>query len=299
MNVVPHPDTHDSPKKAVPRRGFAAQIAPKNQADVRRIANWWMVACGVDPNSDGENVAKSCLKIQLGCELGLGAVQSLKDITIIDTGDVEKGPGFIIGSKSQRGLAMASGLVQRWEVETNVEAETVTLVVQRKGLKSQKFRLHISAYKHRIKTAKPGSAWINHPLAMLNARITTIAVKQLFPDILVGVMSHDEAEEVYGESGDRAVDASVMKEARAIEADDDASCAATTAVPEESQQAVDGALPLPDAKPELPPAPSDKDFGALVPKSTPNPAALTSEPTDAPKVPSDALAEALRKTGAA
>ena len=184
--------TVQASKGAVPRnQGHAAAIAPRNQLDIRRVANWWVVLCGGDPEEDAMAVSKACIQMQAGLELGLGAVESLSSIHIYPAkGKVNIG----VGAQAQRALVFASGLVKRWEM-TDLD-QSAELTVQRVGRPSRTFRVHMRDYRHRVIGAKPESAWIRHPQAMLRARASTIAIKAEFSDILVGIVSHDEGEEI-------------------------------------------------------------------------------------------------------
>ena len=286
---VDHPDLRDD--RAVPSAhvGIAAP-QPRTQAEIRELARWWLITNGLNPNKDDnkELLSRSIVEIMKGMEMGIGAMQSLVSINVKPSVKVDEKTGrkninssFIISSHTQRALIFKSGMVAQWDM-SDIERENsdgsksrtgTMLIARRVGMeKGRMFRLFIADFRH----MRELEVWRKYPFAMLQARLTVMAVKALFSDILQGVISHDEADEIYGDHG---VEAAAVKADSGDESD--------------SALAEEVAAEMTDTEPQDDEAEyaDAEEMAAGVPETT-APVVNGSEETDRPLPPPPAKVEA-------
>ena len=174
-------------------------IGPENLEDLTNEAKWAVSFNGGDQD-DLMGVAKYRAIIQCGMENGVGVQASVANIYVI-------GGRTAMSSQLMRALAFNSGLVAQWDYEEKpigdpgVGDQTGILTARRADNGStRQVRHHLHDFADRIDNADPDSTWRRYPLAMLEARVTATMIRSLFPDVITGIMTVDEAEEVTGET---------------------------------------------------------------------------------------------------
>lgn len=135
---------------------------------------------------------KAMAIIQTGKELGLGPMQSLRSIHIID-GKPTMGADLIGGLA----LSKVPGSVLRVVETTNAKC---TVEAGRQGQKPTLFTFTIDDAKNAGLTGKQN--WRNYPRAMLRARAITEACRAVFPDAVMGLYDPDELGAVTSPSGE-------------------------------------------------------------------------------------------------
>ena len=162
-------------------------VVPKSLAELEMFAKTILAARGEDPNA-AQSLAETILQLQFGMEIGLLPGEAAANL-YITRGKVAMSAEFI------RSRVFASGLVKQWQYDFDSKTGTATLKAQRTDNGSRhELRLHLKDFNHLI--AHKDSAWATYPKRMILARITTYMVRDLFPDVLRGVMSFEEASEV-------------------------------------------------------------------------------------------------------
>ena len=135
---------------------------------------------------------KAMAIIQTGKELGLGPMQSLRSIHIIE-GKPTMSADLIAGLA----LAKVPGSVLRVAVSTN---ELCTIEAGRAGQKLTEFTFTMKDAQQAGLAGK--SNWKNYPRAMLRARAITEAARAIFPDAVMGLYDPDELGAVTTEAGE-------------------------------------------------------------------------------------------------
>jgi len=125
-----------------------------------------------------------------GAELGLPPMLALRSISMVEGKPV-------IAADIQLALLVRAGLKFRWAKSDDTVAE---LELDRAGQPKHVQRYTIQQAQNAGLAGKDN--WRKHPAAMLRARCVTAAVRAYAPDVLAGILSPDEADEVRG--GDSA-----------------------------------------------------------------------------------------------
>ena len=171
---------------------------PRTIDEIMKVARWWLASAYVNPDDDQFTLAQTCMKIIKGIELGLGAAESIKNIYLMapdmdDEGRIEVDKQqFMVSAHAQHALAMSRGLVAKWDIKQLSDNEVVITVRRRGHDDDQSFSATMEEFN------RGHGAWRTHPQAMLRAKATTMAVKAVFPEVLQGVVSHDEGAEILG-----------------------------------------------------------------------------------------------------
>lgn len=134
---------------------------------------------------------KAMAIIQTGRELGLGPMQSLRSIHIIE-GKPTMSADLIAGLA----LAKVPGSVLRVAETTN---EKCVVEAGRAGQKVTPFTFTMKDAQQAGLAGK--SNWKNYPRAMLRARAITEAARAIFPDAVMGLYDPDELGAVTNEAG--------------------------------------------------------------------------------------------------
>jgi hypothetical protein len=130
--------------------------------------------------------------IQLGGELGLSPMQALQNIAVIN------GRGAVWGD-GQLALCMAHpDYVDT--IETLDEATmTATCVAKRKGRSDKTATFSLEEAKLAKLLDKSGTPWQTYPKRMLKARARGFALRDQWTDVLKGVLSREEAQDIPAE----------------------------------------------------------------------------------------------------
>jgi hypothetical protein len=123
------------------------------------------------------------LALQLGDEVGLSPVQALQSVAIVN------GKPAIYGDAALA-LVMGSGLCQNI-VETCVDSVAVCRV-QRRGMEEQA-RTFSKADAQKANLWGKSGPWTAYPDRMLQLRARGFALRDLFPDVLKGIITTEEA----------------------------------------------------------------------------------------------------------
>lgn len=135
---------------------------------------------------------KAMAIIQTGKELGLGPMQSLRSIHIID-GKPTMGADLIGGLA----LSKVPGSVLRVVESTN---DKCVIKAGRGGQELTTFTFTMNDAKNAGLTGKQN--WRNYPRAMLRARAITEAARAIFPDAVMGLYDPDELGAITSPSGE-------------------------------------------------------------------------------------------------
>ena len=122
------------------------------------------------------------LALQLGDEVGLSPVQALQSVAIVN------GKPAIYGDAALA-LVMGSGLCEN--IHESVEDGVATCRVTRKGMQEQSRTFSIDDAKRAGLWGK--NVWKAYPLRLLQLRARGFALRDLFPDVLKGVITTEEA----------------------------------------------------------------------------------------------------------
>jgi hypothetical protein len=123
------------------------------------------------------------LALQLGDEVGLSPVQALQSVAIVN------GKPAIYGDAALA-LVMGSGLCENI-VETCVDSVAVCRV-QRRGMEEQA-RTFSKADAQKANLWGKSGPWTAYPDRMLQLRARGFALRDLFPDVLKGIITTEEA----------------------------------------------------------------------------------------------------------
>lgn len=131
--------------------------------------------------------------IQWGREVGLGPLQALQNIAVIN------GRPSIWGDAA---IALVRGHPDCLSVQEGVEGEGETrqgwCEVTRRGEAPQRRTFSVGDAKRAGLLNKPGP-WTQYPDRMLQLRARGFAIRDVFPDALRGVMTREEAEDMPAE----------------------------------------------------------------------------------------------------
>jgi hypothetical protein len=135
---------------------------------------------------------KAIAIIQTGRELGLGPMQALRSIHII-----EGKPTMAAELMAALALSRLPGSLLRIASTTNEEC---AVEAARVGQQSTTFRFSISDARAANLLGKDN--WKKYPAAMLRARCVAAAARAVFPDAVLGLYDPDELGAVTSERGD-------------------------------------------------------------------------------------------------
>ncbi|MCY1004028.1 hypothetical protein OV079_00275 [Nannocystis pusilla] len=143
-----------------------------------------IVAANMQPKSFGGGQQATCacfVAMQLGAEVGLSPMQSIQNIAVINGKPGIYGPAALA-------LVEASGKLvdfdERLEGEGDKRQAVVTLT--RVGRKERRFTFSVDDAKKAGLWGKQGP-WAQYPNRMLTARARGFALRDVFPDVLLGV----------------------------------------------------------------------------------------------------------------
>jgi hypothetical protein len=147
-----------------------------------------------------KTVQAAFVAMQLGMELGLPPMTSLRSIAVIN------GRPSLYGD-AQKGLVESSGLCEYCKEYSEGEGEKYTAVCEVKRVgRPNAVRQTFSATdaKRAGKLGQPGP-WTQYPKRMMQMRARSFALRDAFPDVLQGMLSVEEARDIAPEAGDVSV----------------------------------------------------------------------------------------------
>jgi hypothetical protein len=132
------------------------------------------------------------LAVQLGSEVGLRPMQSLQNIAVINGRPTVWGDAL-------PGLCKASpvyeDLVETWEREDDPDFLIAVCTAKRHGSTPVTARFSVMDAKRAGLWSKPGP-WQTYPRRMLQMRARSFALRDAFPDVLKGLISVEEAQDL-------------------------------------------------------------------------------------------------------
>ena len=138
----------------------------------------------------GDTAETVMVKIAMGLEVGLAAMQAVQNISVIN------GRPSVWGD-AMPGLCYASGLVEELAEWEEGEGDTLTAYcrAQRRGQPPVTRSFSWSDAKRAKLTGKPGP-WQDYPRRMLQMRARSFALRDTFPDVLRGLIAAEEARDI-------------------------------------------------------------------------------------------------------
>ena len=135
----------------------------------------------------GDTAETVMVKIAMGLEVGLAAMQSVQNIAVIN------GKPSVWGD-AMPGLCYASGLVEELAEWEEGEGDNLTAYcrAQRRGQPPVTRSFSWSDAK-RAKLSSKSGPWQDYPRRMLQMRARSFALRDAFPDVLRGLIAAEEA----------------------------------------------------------------------------------------------------------
>lgn len=165
-----------------------------------------IVASGMAPksyftNANVDPVAAVFTAMQLGAEIGLTPMAAVQNIAVINGKPGLYGPAMLA-------VVEASGLLKSIDegVEGEGDARHGYCVVERVGRKPKRVEFSAADAKRAKLINKPGP-WSEYPDRMLVARARSFALRDVFPDVLLGLAhSAEELGDIAGDTPAPAID---------------------------------------------------------------------------------------------
>ena len=155
----------------------------------KREAKLSCMASGIKAEDNPSEWARRQLLIITGKQMfGLTPQQSVSLLYLIND-------KIAMAAELQRALVFASGMCETWEMKLDTQKLTASLHAKRRDNGAEITRRALIAEFSHLRN-KQDSAWNKYPLQMLQARVTSWVVTAIFSDIILGVISIEEAEEI-------------------------------------------------------------------------------------------------------
>lgn len=166
--------------KSASNQGFS--LTPRTFEEVERFAQ--MVAkSSFCPRDMKDKPGDIVIAMQMGNEVGLQPLQALQNIAVIN------GRPCIWGDAAL-GLVRASGLLESYD--EGVKDGIGYCTVKRKGQQAQTRTFSLDDAKKAGLLNKTGP-WTTYPNRMLPLRARGFAIRDVFPDVLKGLITREEA----------------------------------------------------------------------------------------------------------
>ena len=174
-------------------RVASVEITSGGVVQLRSLDDTWRLAkaiyaSGLAPTSF-KNEQAILVAILMGCELGLGPMQAIQSIAVIN------GRPSIYGDTALA-LVRQSGLLENYAQEFSGEGESKVAIVKikRKGESPQEFRFSVADAKRAQLWGK--NVWAQYPDRMLMFRARGFALRDCFGDVLRGFRTSEEAQDI-------------------------------------------------------------------------------------------------------
>jgi hypothetical protein len=161
-------------------------LTPTNFAEALTFAEELSKSTMVPPAFQ-RNPANILVAIQWGAELGLGPLQALQNIAVINGKPSVYGDAMLA---LVRGSPVCEDIIER--IDRQDDNRIAVCEARRKGAAPVFGRFSINDAKRAGLWDKPGP-WKQYPLRMLQMRARGFALRDAFPDVLRGVISVEEA----------------------------------------------------------------------------------------------------------
>ena len=152
----------------------------------REMEQFASQVCKTDfvPHQFKNNGSAVLAAIQYGKELGMPPMQAINSLNVIK-GKVS------MSVEMMKAVVMGSGLCEYALDDTNPQKCTVR--IKRKGSPADVVREFSIEDARKAGLVKPNSPWITYPSRMVYARAMGFALRDVFPDVLAGIVSEEEA----------------------------------------------------------------------------------------------------------
>lgn len=177
----------DTKSTALVAGGNARGIIPQSFEDAYRLARVF-AATKMVPKDFQDKPEDCCVAILQGLELGLSPMAALQSIAVINGRPCLWGDGMIA-------VVRASGLLE-WIKETD-DGSTATCTVKRKGEPEPVTRTFSQEDAKRAGLAGKSGPWTQYPQRMRPARARSWALRDVFADVLKGIQSAEEQNDVH------------------------------------------------------------------------------------------------------
>jgi len=160
-------------------------LAPTNYQEAERLAVMLSKSDFVPRDYQGKpgNIMAA---LQMGAELGLPPLQALQNIAIIG------GRPSVFGDAA---LAIVTTSPSFEAIEETDDGTTATCTIKRKGRPAITRRFSMDDAKRAGLLNKQGP-WTTYPARMRQMRARSFAMRDLFPDVLKGMITREEAQDI-------------------------------------------------------------------------------------------------------
>lgn len=172
------------------------RLMPRHSDDLSRTA-MLLVKAGLVPKG-AKSQEQVIVALAAGMEAGLSVIQASKNVMVVNGTPSIWGDGLLA-------LTMASGDVEDIRVEWSGENDnlTCTVTIKRRGIaSSQSGKFNVSMAKRARLWGKTGP-WTDYPERMLELRARAFALRNAFPDKLMGLGIAEEIEDANTADSDR------------------------------------------------------------------------------------------------
>lgn len=184
------PAKRPEPKPALVGGGRIAAIVPQDFESAYRLATL-VSKSGMAPKSL-DSVEKCTVAILHGLELGLTPMAALQSIAVINGTPSIWGDGMLA---LVRGSGLLEDIVE--EIEHDKDGPTIaTCKVKRKDQKSWIIRTFTRPEAMRAGLWRKQGPWQQYPQRMMQMRPRSWALRDAFPDVLRGIHSAEEAQDM-------------------------------------------------------------------------------------------------------
>lgn len=158
---------------------------------VKTVADAWRHCQAIAKSEAGRGQKPEDIyfKLTYGMELGFSPCMAIKAIYVV------KGRPAL-ETQPMKALCMSTGELERCKVDLSGEGKTrmAACTVKRRDYEEATFSFSMAdAGRANLLGKEP---WQQHPDRMLSHRATSIALRDQFPDVLFGIYSKEEAEEI-------------------------------------------------------------------------------------------------------
>jgi hypothetical protein len=171
--------------KAIMKRGRARSLEPTSYSEAVAFADQIAGTSFVPAHFRGKP-AEILAAMQYGAELGLGPLQSLNGLAVIN-GKVS------MLNATMRALVEASGLMEKCSVNFVKDPPLATVVVRRVGREDATFSFGFDDARSAGLADRP--MYQKYPERMYMARAMSFALRDEFADVLGGIMGAEEMDE--------------------------------------------------------------------------------------------------------
>lgn len=174
-------------------------LSPRNATEAVELAKL-MSKSELVPKQYQGRAGDIVIAIQMGAEFGLKPIQALNSIAVINGRPTLWGDAVL-------GIVRASGLlveIEEREAPEALKAGEGSCTVRRKGEEksvTRTFSMEAAKTAKLIENGGPMSPWTKYPGRMLQMRARSWALRDVFPDVLKGLMIREEQEDVVDAEG--------------------------------------------------------------------------------------------------